>query len=458
MKLKKIAIALLASLTIFTTSAIITPSPLTIEAHSGRTDSNGGHHDYKNKSGLGSYHYHHGMGPHLHPGGVCPYSGTSSSSQSDSSSQPATQPPSKPSPSISIKNYPKTLNVGDNAGFEYSVSNATNSNTTISSSNSSVVTVNKNGVLSGVGVGKAEITVSASGATKSFTVEVKAVPVESIDITNEIDKIQLGESYQFKASVLPNNATDKEVSWSSDNENILKIDSDGSITTNSAGTVTIACTSKNNIEVKTTVEIFEILPESVSCEDSIVLIVGDECDFNINILPENANNKEFTVSCKNKEILNYKDSSLKALSEGDTILHIETWNGIEKDIPVKVDIVPVKNIEIEDSTQYMFSNIIDKSDNILLSSEISPGNATYQDVVWSSSNEDIVSVQNGKFIINGTGKVTLICTAHGGIVNSLELQIIDKNIIFVIILLSIIILVIVVILIMKRNKKQKTLQ
>lgn len=43
-------------------------------AHSGRTDSSGGHHDYRNKSGLGSYHYHHGMGPHLHKNGVCPYS------------------------------------------------------------------------------------------------------------------------------------------------------------------------------------------------------------------------------------------------------------------------------------------------------------------------------------------------------------------------------------------------
>lgn len=44
-------------------------------AHSGRTDSNGGHKDNKNASGLGSYHYHHGFGPHLHPGGVCELTG-----------------------------------------------------------------------------------------------------------------------------------------------------------------------------------------------------------------------------------------------------------------------------------------------------------------------------------------------------------------------------------------------
>ncbi|MCT4507899.1 MAG: hypothetical protein N4A48_03935 [Tepidibacter sp.] len=43
-------------------------------AHRGRTDGSGGHHDYKNKSGLGSYHYHcGGYSAHLHKNGVCPY-------------------------------------------------------------------------------------------------------------------------------------------------------------------------------------------------------------------------------------------------------------------------------------------------------------------------------------------------------------------------------------------------
>ncbi len=44
-------------------------------AHSGRTDAYGGHHDNKNVSGLGSYHYHCGGHPaHLHTNGICPYS------------------------------------------------------------------------------------------------------------------------------------------------------------------------------------------------------------------------------------------------------------------------------------------------------------------------------------------------------------------------------------------------
>lgn len=47
--------------------------PVVAWAHSGRTDSSGGHNDNRNASGLGGYHYHHGYGPHLHTGGICPY-------------------------------------------------------------------------------------------------------------------------------------------------------------------------------------------------------------------------------------------------------------------------------------------------------------------------------------------------------------------------------------------------
>lgn len=48
-------------------------------AHSGRTDSSGGHKDKQNKSGLGPYHYHCGGNPaHLHDNGICPYASSSS--------------------------------------------------------------------------------------------------------------------------------------------------------------------------------------------------------------------------------------------------------------------------------------------------------------------------------------------------------------------------------------------
>ena len=56
--------------------------PLVSLAHSGRTDSDGGHYDRT----TGEYHYHHGYGEHQHPDGVCPYSKPSSSSKTSYSS------------------------------------------------------------------------------------------------------------------------------------------------------------------------------------------------------------------------------------------------------------------------------------------------------------------------------------------------------------------------------------
>ena len=83
MKLRKITAILLS----------VMISAGSVYAHPGRTDSNGGHHDYKNKSGLGSYHYHCGGYPaHLHPNGVCPYKSSSTSTSSSSTKATNTTP------------------------------------------------------------------------------------------------------------------------------------------------------------------------------------------------------------------------------------------------------------------------------------------------------------------------------------------------------------------------------
>ena len=72
----------------------------TAGAHSGRTDGRGGHKDNKNKSGLGSYHYHCGGNPpHLHTNG-CPYKSGSSSSSSKSATKAPAKPKSTPKPAV----------------------------------------------------------------------------------------------------------------------------------------------------------------------------------------------------------------------------------------------------------------------------------------------------------------------------------------------------------------------
>ncbi len=80
-------------------------------AHSGRTDSSGGHYDRS----TGEYHYHHGYSAHQHPGGVCPYSATSSSGSSGSSGSS-----SNSSSSSSATYYDKGYEDGFEAGSKKS--------------------------------------------------------------------------------------------------------------------------------------------------------------------------------------------------------------------------------------------------------------------------------------------------------------------------------------------------
>ncbi len=152
-------------------------------------------------------------------------------------------------------------------------------------------------------------------------------------------------------------------------------------------------------------------------------------------LPLNANNPEYSLTYDD-EFLQCSDSELHAIREGRTTLHIETWNGIEKDVSVMIDRVPVQSISIQDSTKYIVPNVIDKSAEILLVPEIAPDNATYRDVVWHSSDSDIISVADGKFLVHATGKVALSCSTGEGVVNGLEFVVVDVKIILLCIALS----------------------
>ena len=164
---------------------------LNTQAHSGRTDANGGHRDNKNKSGLGSYHYHCGGHPaHLHTNGVCPYSSKSSSSSTKKSS---------------------------------------NSKNSKSSSNSD----NK----------KTSETTSKQTSTVPVT-----ILAESIKINENITEIYVGKNERLTVTILPDNTTDKNVIWKSSDESIATVSSIGEISAKKPGVVEInASTSDGKV-------------------------------------------------------------------------------------------------------------------------------------------------------------------------------------------------------------------
>lgn len=321
-------------------------------AHSGRTDGSGGHRDNKNKSGLGSYHYHCGGYPaHLHDGGVCPYSGGGTSdveSSSGGTSTPKTQTPAPaPKPeTVKVTDAPTEMKVGANQGFSYSVENGTSSAVKVVSSNTGVIVVNEDQTLKAVGAGEATITVSSENATETFTVVVKPVEVETIEVNKEKVRLEIGETETLTANVTPSDATDKTLKWSSTDENIVTVD--------------------------------------------------------------------------NGELITKK--------EGKATVVVEASNGMTKEIEVEVYCIEVESIKIDDSEmEYVKENIVDIEGSIQLKAIINPKDATYPDITWTSSDEEVVKVNDGQFEIAGEGKVVLTATAENGVSEEIELEIRDDS-------------------------------
>lgn len=201
-------------------------SPLAF-AHPGRTDSRGGHKDNKNASGLGSYHYHcGGHPPHLHEGGICPYA---------------------PKDSISVSNMPSKMAIGDTVALSWSVTQYSgSSNVQWSSSDDSVVRIDSEGNLTACNEGTAEITATLRNGEKTFTVTVNAIPVSDIMLEVSTPTCNVGEVIFITSMIEPSNATNKQLEWHSDNENVAIALSDGYVLAIGEGTATISALALDN--------------------------------------------------------------------------------------------------------------------------------------------------------------------------------------------------------------------
>lgn len=129
--------------------------------------------------------------------------------------------------------------------------NATNQTVTWSSNNEQVATV-ADGTVTAVKAGTAAITVkTADGnyqATCAVTVKPQNVLVTHISVTGTAS-LYVGDTAKLTAKVEPTNATNPAVTWSSNNESVATVGTDGTVTAVSAGTATITATAQDGSNV-----------------------------------------------------------------------------------------------------------------------------------------------------------------------------------------------------------------
>lgn len=252
----------LKQIIIFAAMLVILTVPTINFAHGGRTDASGGHRDNQNKSGLGGYHYHCGGYPaHLHTGGVCPYtsSAPAPSSSSTSSTPKRESVPTKVN-ARSIELDITKLELLDEASQIITATvlpeNTTDKTVTWTSSDENIAKVDDNGNITAINPGTCLITAeTTNGKSESVSVAVSPILVSEIKVDVEEVALDIDESIEIHATIIPENVTDKTLSWSVEDINIATID-DGKITAKAEGTTKVICKSTNGItkEINVTVE------------------------------------------------------------------------------------------------------------------------------------------------------------------------------------------------------------
>lgn len=231
-------------LTIILIIATLASISISSFAHSGRTDSKGGHKDKNNVSGLGSYHYHCGGNPaHLHPNGVCPYASSTSSNSSSNSSKTTSSNTSSSSSKNTTSNTSSNTsqNTSNNNSKNTSTSNS-NSTSSSSSSSSSTGTANEN---------------SASSATVTGTTseENNEIEAKEIQIDNPITELEEGNTYLLTTKVIPSDAVNQNVRWESEDKSIATVTTNGWVTGVKPGLVNLTASTSNGVTKTIAIEI-----------------------------------------------------------------------------------------------------------------------------------------------------------------------------------------------------------
>ncbi len=155
--------------------------------------------------------------------------------------------------SIAVEPQAATVNVGETVALSATVSPAEASQVVKwTSEDNGIATVDgASGVVTGVAAGSVKITATTKDGTQSasatVTVEDPNAPIEvsGVSLSETSKSLKVGESFTLSATVSPEDATDKTVSWASSDKTVATVDASGLVTAKRPGTTSITVTTKD---------------------------------------------------------------------------------------------------------------------------------------------------------------------------------------------------------------------
>lgn len=229
-----------------------------------------------------------------------------------------------------------------------------------------------------------------------FTVVDKIVPVTAITLDKTDVRVKLGEDFQLNASVWPENATNKTITWKSNDNSIAYADYSGKVETHKTGTTTILATTQDGLKVAScTVTVYDPMQpvyatDVIMSESEITLEVGEECTINATLIPENASNKLIKWTSDNEEFVTVQNGKVTAHKPGIATIRAISGDNFARNlcyVTVIDKIVNVENIVMDNNNMDVVTGL-----SFGLGITILPENATDKKVIWSSDNEDVAKV------------------------------------------------------------------
>ncbi|MBR6603806.1 MAG: Ig-like domain-containing protein [Clostridia bacterium] len=271
---------------------------------------------------------------------------------------------------------------------------------------------------------------------KNYTVTVDIdenwflVDVESVSLNITEKELTEGEAFTLNATVAPENASNKNVVWTSSDESIATVIG-GVVTAKKAGRVTITAITEDggkSAECVLTVKEKIIPVTGISLDlTEKELIEGEAFTLNATVAPENASNKNVVWTSSDESVATVIGGVVTAKKAGRVTITAITEDGgksAECVLTVKEKIVPVTGISLDISEKELI-----EGEAFTLNATVAPENATNKNVIWRSTDEDVATVIDGVVTAKKAGNATIMAiTEDGGKVAECALKVSPKPI------------------------------
>lgn len=300
---------------------------------------------------------------------------------------------------------------------------ANNKDVSWSSDRPGIATVADDGLVTGVSAGEAIITATSVDkpnikATCKVTVKPK-ISVTSISLEQTTWTGNIGETVNLVASILPANATNQNIEWTSSNSSIASVSSYGTVTAKNEGTAYITATSVDDrsksarctVTVNPRVMVTSVSMSSAPSGNQLPFYEGSQFSFTATVSPQDATNQNIKWTSSDNNVATVSSYGLvTAIKAGTAIIKAEATDGSGKSATRSVTVTAkraVTSVTISASTA---TTTVGANPKLQLTATITPANSTYKTLRWTSSNP-YVAIVSGGTSPNTSGKATATVTA-----------------------------------------------